>query len=140
MVRAVFGARAAPDGMVVAGVRMQDANGPERLRQLGERLDAARRANPPPREPQAGGDGSILQVALGLGMRLGIELVVAVGVGAGLGWAIDRWLGTKPWAMVLFLALGAATGIYNAWRAATSQGAAVGFRRGEANDKKSGEE
>jgi ATP synthase protein I len=120
---------------------MQDPNGPDRLRQLGEQLDAARRANPPRRgeEPDGAADRTILQVALGLGMRFGIELIAAVGFGAGLGWLIDWALGTRPWAMVVGLVLGAATGILNSWRAVTGRGAAIGYRR-SGGETKSGEE
>lgn len=30
----------------------------------------------------------------------------------GLGWALDRWLGTSPWLIVIGLVLGAAVGFY----------------------------
>jgi ATP synthase protein I len=61
-------------------------------------------------------------------MRFGIEMVVALGVGFGIGWTIDRFLGTRPWGMVVFLVLGAAAGIINVWRALTGKGQAVGYR------------
>ena len=35
-----------------------------------------------------------------------------------IGWALDRWLGTAPFLMVVFLVLGAAAGIMNVFRAA----------------------
>jgi ATP synthase protein I len=140
MFRAVSAPPRRRSGELLPVVSMQDPDGPDRLRHLGERLDAARRANPPRRaEPEGGADRTILQVALGLGMRFGIELIAAVGVGAGIGWLVDRALGTKPWAMVLFLVLGAAAGIMNSWRAVTGQGSAIGYRRGR-TDKKTGEE
>src|SRR5689334_5666847 len=104
---------------------MDERQPPDGLDSLGKRLEEARRRSAPPPSRVDGADRSIMSVALSLGMRFGIELVVAVGVGFGIGWAIDRWLGTKPWAMVAFLVLGAAAGILNAWRAATGKGAAV---------------
>jgi len=107
---------------------MSEREPPDGLRSLGERLDEARRRTAPPRPKLEEGDRSLMSVALSLGMRFGIELVVAVGVGFGIGWGIDRLLGTKPWAMVFFLVLGAAAGILNAWRAATGQGSAIGYR------------
>jgi ATP synthase protein I len=118
---------------------MDEREPPDGLNSFGKRLDEARRrsARPPSRVEQ--GDRSLMSVALSLGMRFGIELVVAVGVGFGIGWALDRWLGTKPWAMVVFLVLGAAAGILNAWRAATGQGSAIGYR-GAQGKGKSGEE
>jgi ATP synthase protein I len=39
-------------------------------------------------------------------------------VGGFIGWALDRILGTKPWLLVLFVALGFAAGLLNVIRAA----------------------
>jgi len=39
-------------------------------------------------------------------------------VGAGLGWLLDRWLGTTPWGLIVFLLLGFAAGVLNVMRAA----------------------
>ena len=44
-------------------------------------------------------------------------------------WAIDRVLGTRPFAMIVLFFLGVAAGMLNVYRAITGQGAAVGFRR-----------
>ncbi len=65
--------------------------------------------------PKAGGTAA----GLGLGLRIGVELVAGVLVGVLIGWALDRWLGTRPWLMVLFFFLGAAAGIMNAYRVST---------------------
>jgi ATP synthase protein I len=56
--------------------------------------------------------------ALGQALRLGMELVAGVAVGGFIGWALDRWLGTAPFLMVVFLALGATAGIMNVVRTA----------------------
>jgi ATP synthase protein I len=101
----------------------------DKLRSLGERVEraqAARAASRPQSENVA--DKGILQVALGLGLRFGVEMVVALGLGLGIGWLFDRYLGTAPWGMVVFLILGAAAGILNVWRALTGRGLAVGYR------------
>jgi ATP synthase protein I len=58
-------------------------------------------------------------------LRLGVELVAGVAVGGFIGWALDRWLGTAPFLMVVFLALGAAAGILNVIRAAKAMQAKV---------------
>lgn len=68
---------------------------------------------------------------MGLAFRVGVELVAGVAVGVGLGYALDRWLGTRPWLMILFFFLGAAGGMANVFRAATGQGLAVGYRKPE---------
>jgi len=51
------------------------------------------------------------------GLRLGSEFVAAVLVGAGLGWIIDSFLPTRPWAMITLLLLGFAAGVLNVIRA-----------------------
>ena len=103
-----------------------------KLKSLGERLERAQATHEASRpQSENAEDQGLLQVALGLGMRFGIEMVVALGVGFGIGWAIDRFLGTRPWGMVVFLVLGAAAGIVNVWRALTGKGLAVGYRRPE---------
>jgi len=56
--------------------------------------------------------------ALGQALRLGVELVAGVAVGGFIGWALDRFLGTAPFLMVVFLGLGAAAGIMNVVRTA----------------------
>ena len=40
----------------------------------------------------------------------------AVVVGAVLGWAIDRWLGTKPFAMLILMVLMFIAALANVWR------------------------
>ena len=95
------------------------------LARLGERLDKARSGLNP--APKAGGNPG-LQQGLALGFRIGIELVTAVVVSGALGWAIDRWLGTRPWVMLVMFFLGIAAGMLNVYRAVTGTGRAVGYR------------
>ena len=49
-------------------------------------------------------------------------LFAAVVVGGFIGWAIDRWLGTSPGALIVFLALGTAAGFWNVYRIAMQPG------------------
>lgn len=53
---------------------------------------------------------------MGIGVRVGVELVSALVVGLAIGFALDWWLGTKPWFLVLFVLLGGAAGVANVWR------------------------
>jgi ATP synthase protein I len=69
-----------------------------------------------------------MQQGLGLGLRIGIELVVAIGVATGLGWAIDRWLGTRPWGIIVLFFLGVAAGMLNVYRAVSGISTPVGYR------------
>jgi len=65
---------------------------------------------------------------MGLGFRIGLELVVAVFVGVAIGWAIDRWFGTKPWGLLVFLFLGIGAGMTNVYRVVRGLGMRVGYK------------
>ena len=85
-----------------------------RLKRLGERLDQTSRPSETGSSPRQATDTS----AFARGFRLSSEMVGGVLVGAGLGWLLDRWLGTSPWGLIVFLLLGFAAGILNVMRAA----------------------
>ena len=105
---------------------MSESTPPDPLSRLGQEIDKAR-AGLVRRQPQVA-DRSTLQRGLGLGFRIGIELVVAVVVATGIGWAIDRWLGTRPWGMIVLFFMGVAAGMLNVYRAVTGVSGPVGFR------------
>jgi ATP synthase protein I len=91
----------------------------QRLRELERKL-----------EPGGGESGSMSEEergrrssALGKAFRLSTELVAGVFVGGFIGWLIDRWLGTLPLFLVVFLLLGIAAGLLNAVREARKMGA-----------------
>jgi ATP synthase protein I len=84
------------------------------------------------REREKGGakaPGSDVRSGLNLAMRIGIELVAALAVGTGIGLLLDRWLGTVPWLMLVFVFLGGAAGILNVIRLSKGMGGTVGYRR-----------
>lgn len=85
-----------------------------RLQRLGDRLASVSR----PTEDGSGPRQHTDTTAFARGFRLSTELVAGVLVGAGLGWLLDRWLGTTPWGLIVFLLLGFAAGILNVMRAA----------------------
>ncbi|HTP91085.1 MAG TPA: AtpZ/AtpI family protein [Xanthobacteraceae bacterium] len=88
-----------------------------RLRRLDEGLGHAReRADPASGGPRE--DRATTASGYAKGFRLSSELVAGVLVGAGLGWLIDRWLGTSPWGLIVFLLLGFAAGVLNVMRSA----------------------
>lgn len=90
---------------------------PPNLDDLERRLKKAR---PEPVEERAGaGDRPR---AMGLAFRVSVELVSALAVSVGIGWLIDRWLGTGPWAMVVMFFFGSAAGILNVYRAVEGLG------------------
>ena len=54
--------------------------------------------------------------------RIGLELVIVVAVGAILGYGVDYWLGSAPWAMIIGLFLGGIAGMLNVYREAMRHG------------------
>ncbi len=76
---------------------------------------------------EGGGPSGGARSGIGVGLRIGVEMVAGLGVGLAIGWGLDRWLGTKPWLMVLFFFLGAAAGILNAYRASQGMDDSVGL-------------
>jgi len=108
---------------------MSESRPPDPLARLGDAIDKAQ-AERVRRQPVVA-DRSALQQGLGLGFRIGIELVAAIVVATGLGWAIDRWFGTRPWGMIVLFFLGVAAGMLNVYRAVTGVKGPVGYPRGD---------
>jgi ATP synthase protein I len=91
-----------------------------RLRRLGERLDRVGPGRSPETGPRPTADSS----AFARGFRLATEFVAGVILGAVLGWAVDRWLGTSPWGLIVLLLLGFAAGTLTVMRSAGVAGTA----------------
>jgi ATP synthase protein I len=87
-----------------------------RLRDLGKQLGRHQSDGPSDSEP--GQRSTTDASAMARGFRLSTELVAGVLMGAGIGWLIDRWVGTKPLGMIVFLLLGFAAGVLNVMRVA----------------------
>ena len=85
-----------------------------------ERMRAARirqGLDRPARDPATdGNDPSTGLSPWGIGMRVGVEMVSALVVAVAIGWALDRWLGTGPILLAVFVLLGGAAGVLNVWR------------------------
>ena len=81
-----------------------------RLESLDERLDRLRQAEAKrtaKRQPDANVQAGQLVLSQLVGCPLGGGIV---------GWVIDRFAGTKPWAMLVLLFLGFAVGVWNVIR------------------------
>ena len=48
----------------------------------------------------------------GMAYAAALSLFFAVASMTGIGWLLDRWLGTRPWLMVVGLILGAVVGFF----------------------------
>ncbi|NUQ19036.1 MAG: F0F1 ATP synthase assembly protein I [Sphingomonas sp.] len=81
-----------------------------RLESLDERLDRLQQAEAK-RTAKRQPDGNVQAGQLVLSQLVGCPL------GGGIvGWVIDRFAGTKPWAMLVMLFLGFAVGVWNVIR------------------------
>ena len=89
------------------------------------RAAKAKRAEKKARETGEGSQGS----GLGFALRIATELVAGIGVGVGLGLALDWWLETGPWLLIVFFFLGAGAGMMNMYRVVAGYGHAVGYRK-----------
>ncbi len=63
---------------------------------------------------QSGSDGNAS--ALGAGMRAASELVAGVLVGTGIGFMLDRYFGTMPLFLLIFMIVGTVAGFRNIYR------------------------
>ncbi len=116
---------------------MSDTEKPSDIARLEARLKEAESRRPPEDTRSERSKG------LSFAFRIGTELVAGIAVGVGIGWALDRWLGTKPWLMIAFFVLGAAAGMMNVFRAVAGLGGQVGYKaarekRAEDEGKKAG--
>ena len=115
---------------------MGDEKNPEALRELEARLTKAREGETlGGNRTGRGFDGGPPQSALGIAMRVSVELVAAVAVGVVIGWLIDAWLDTAPWALIVFVFLGGIAGMLNVYRLAKGFIFGTGYRRNDDTDK-----
>ena len=106
---------------------MSEPDKPTSTKDFDARLQSARAKRDAAKKPREGLAGS----GLGMAMRVAVELVAALMVGVAIGWALDSWLGTKPWMLILFFLLGSAAGIMNVFRAVGGFEYGAGYRKDE---------
>lgn len=92
-----------------------DAELSRRLNSLGAGL---RDADPRLGQPAKTEADAPKMSGIGQAMRLSTEFIAGIIVGGGAGWALDKWLGTRPWGMIVLLLLGTCAGFFNVARAA----------------------
>jgi ATP synthase protein I len=77
-----------------------------------KRTQEARKAGSAQKDASRQGDMSMLA----RGLRIGTEFVAAILVGSGIGYLIDQFAGTAPWALLIMFMVGFAAGILNVTR------------------------
>jgi ATP synthase protein I len=92
----------------------------QRLKRLGDRLRDIETRDEGEKRAEAASERDMSGLAKGL--RISTEFAGGVLVGVGLGWACDRFLGTAPWGLILFMLLGFAAGMMNVMRSAAAFG------------------
>ncbi|ABC24042.1 AtpZ/AtpI family protein [Rhodospirillum rubrum] len=108
---------------------MTDRDTPPSLEDISRRLTEAKGGADGAEADGAGSSGPARASGLGIGMRISIELVTTIAVGGAIGYGLDSWLGTSPLAMVVFLVLGGAAGVMNAYRVVKGLDDSVGLGR-----------
>ena len=93
---------------------MSDPKKPGSLEDLDAQLRAARDRQREAEGPEA----PERQSGMGAAWQLAVEMVTALVISSVLGYGLDRWLGTRPWLLILFFLLGAGAGVMNAMRVA----------------------
>ena len=79
---------------------------------LDRRIAAARAAE----EARTGGGQVASSKGYGQGSRVLMELIGAPLGGGVIGWALDHWLGTSPWFLLILLALAIIVAFRNIYR------------------------
>lgn len=81
----------------------------DKLQKLKERIDTAETTNsPPPKQKNQSGAG--------FGFKISTEIIAALVVGVGIGLIVDKYLGTKPFGLIIFFIFGAIAGFLNVYR------------------------
>ena len=89
-----------------------------RLDSLGAALGKTQAAKARQAAEQSGGSAARTGSAMAIGFRAATELGAGVIVGGLIGWQLDKWLGTSPWALLVFFFLGTGAGFWNLYRIA----------------------
>ena len=81
----------------------------DKLRELKDRIETARSSNTSfPKKNKEGGAG--------FGFKISTEIIAALVVGVGIGLVVDKYLGTKPFGLIIFFIFGALAGFLNVYR------------------------
>lgn len=99
---------------------------PSSLTEIDARLQAARRQTVTGRDKVEHDRPENLS-GIGLATRIGVEMITTTLVGSGLGYALDSWLGSQPWLMIVFIFLGGAAGVMNVYRVVKGLDDSVGL-------------
>ena len=81
----------------------------DRLKELKKRIESAKSINTPPSKKKK-------ESGAGFGFKISTEIIAALVVGVGIGLIVDKYLGTKPFGLIIFFIFGAIAGFLNVYR------------------------
>ena len=79
------------------------------LEELGKKIDNLDNQNKEPNIKKK-------ESGAGFGFKISTEIIAALIVGVGIGLIVDKYLGTKPFGLIIFFILGAFAGFLNIYR------------------------
>ena len=81
----------------------------DKLRELKDRIETAKSSNTPITKKNK-------ESGAGFGFKISTEIIAALVVGVGIGLIVDKYLGTKPFGLIIFFIFGAFAGFLNVYR------------------------
>jgi ATP synthase protein I len=93
----------------------EEAELARRLRNLDRRLDEERAAE---QQAQAPRGMSVSMPGVARALRLAADFIAGILLGVALGWVFDRFFGTSPWGLIVWIVIGFVGGTLNMARSA----------------------
>jgi ATP synthase protein I len=81
----------------------------DKLKELKDRIETAKSSNTPNTKKNK-------ENGAGFGFKISTEIIAALVVGVGIGLIVDKYLGTKPFGLIIFFIFGALAGFLNVYR------------------------
>ncbi|MDC0217173.1 AtpZ/AtpI family protein [Pelagibacteraceae bacterium] len=81
----------------------------DKLKELKDRIEIAKSSNIPNIKKNK-------ESGAGFGFKISTEIIAALVVGVGIGLIVDKYLGTKPFGLIIFFIFGALAGFLNVYR------------------------
>ena len=81
----------------------------DKLKDLKDRIETAKSTKTQPLKKKNEGGA-------GFGFKISTEIIAALVVGVGIGLIVDKYLGTKPFGLIIFFIFGAIAGFLNVYR------------------------
>ena len=81
----------------------------EKFQELKKRIQAAKKTSTDQKKTKR-------EKGAGFGFKISTEIIAALVVGVGIGLIVDKYLGTKPFGLIIFFIFGALAGFLNVYR------------------------